>query len=77
MTHWGLLEAAMGERPDGSKRIGFYKITQRGVDFVRDRVRVPAHAFFYAQECIGMSEEKTSIKRALGKRFSYDELMSG
>jgi hypothetical protein len=77
MVHWGLIVSKDDEtRADGSKRVGFYKITQKGIDFVRGRIRVPKHAFIYAQKCIAMSPEDTSISEALGDRFNYSELMA-
>ena len=77
LTHWQLLEAKQDEvRKDGSRRIGFYKITDRGVDFVERRVQVAKYAFIYASHLIGLSDTTTTIDEALRERFNYGELMS-
>ena len=77
LVHWGLIVAKDDEtRADGSRRIGFYKMTPKGMDFVQGRIRVPRYAYLYAQKCIAMSPEDTSISEALGDRFDYGELMS-
>ena len=77
LTHWQLIEAKSDEsRKDGSRRVGLYKITPRGVDFVERRVTVPKYAYIYAQHLIGLSEKMTTIDDALRDRFNYGELMS-
>lgn len=77
LRYWGLLERAAGERPDGSDRIGRYKITDLGKQFVEGRVAVPQYVYLYNQLLLRLSEEMTTIKDALGQRFNYDELMKG
>jgi len=76
LVHWGLIEPKSDEiRSDGSKRVGFYRITQRGRDFVEGRIRVPQHVLIYAERCMGTSEETTSLEEALKDRFNFRELM--
>lgn len=75
LRYWGLLERAAGERPDGSDRIGRYKITDLGKQFVEGRVAVPMHVYLYNQSLLRLSEEMTTIRDALGQKFKYDELM--
>jgi len=77
LVHWKLIVAKDDEvRGDGSKRVGFYKITDLGISFVDKRVAVPKYAFLYAQKCVRMSEDTTTIDEALGDRFNYGDLMS-
>jgi len=75
LRYWGLLERAAGERPDGSDRIGRYKITDLGKQFVEGRVAVASHVLLYNQSLLGTATELITIKDALGQRFKYDELM--
>ncbi len=75
LRYWGLLERAAGDRPDGSDRIGRYKITDLGKQFVEGKVAVPQYVYLYNQLLLRLSEEMTTIKDALGQRFQYDELM--
>jgi len=76
LVHWGLLVEMPGERPDGSTRVGFYKITESGIEFVRDNKRVPKYVYIYdgavlPREC----EEMVSIQDALAEKFDYSKLM--
>jgi hypothetical protein len=87
LAHWGLLDALSGERPDGCKHNGFYKITPLGIQFVRREVQVPKYIFLYNQTVYGFSNgsdrpmdlevkrEMTDIREALGRKFNYAELM--
>lgn len=78
LRHWGLIERLQSERDDGSDRVGFYRITDLGRAFAEEDVRIPSHAYLYNQILLGLDpSEKVSIKEALGKRFSYYELMRG
>jgi len=79
LIHWGLIEQKPDEmRQDGSKRTGFYKITDKGNAFVRGEIRVPKYVYIYASRCVGASEETVSFREALGREngFRYDELMA-
>lgn len=75
LRYWGLLERAHGERDDGSDRVGRYKITAVGKQFVEGRIAVPRYVYLYNQLLLRLSEEMTTIREALSDRFNYDELM--
>lgn len=75
LRFWGLLEVMKGQREDGSKRLGYYKITSRGRQFVRREISVPKKAIILIDNAIGFSEEMTNIVEALGSKFDYQELM--
>lgn len=75
LVYWDLLRPLSAERPDGSKRNGFYKITEKGRQFVRGEINVPAYVNVFNQTVYGFSDETTSIVEALGSRFNYAELM--
>lgn len=78
LRHWGLLEAIPDAvRPDGSGRVGLYRMTQLGFDFVRGQIKIPKYATLYNQELLALSTaELINIRDALGSKFDYDELMS-
>lgn len=76
LRHWGLIEGRPGERPDGSTHTGFFRITDKGRDFVLGMVRVPQHVLLFNQNRFGFSFETTNIYEALGDKFNYNELMS-
>ena len=76
LRYWGLIEDQKGVRPDGSERIGYYRITDLGKQFVRCQVKVPKHVYLYNQQTINREDnEQISIVEALGDKFNYAELM--
>jgi hypothetical protein len=75
LRYWGLLERAPGERDDGSDRVGRYRITEVGKQFVEGKIAVPRYVYLYNQLLLRLSEEMTTVQEALGDRFSYAELM--
>jgi len=77
LRHWGLLEPK-GDDPEGdTKASGYWRITQKGRDFVRGLITVPKNIFIFDNKLIRVSGEEVSIKEALGKKFSYAEMMDG
>jgi len=74
---WGLMEKKPGKRDDGSKRNGYWRITDAGKAFVEHRLRVPKTAFVYNDEVRKLSDERVSIKDAFKNRFNYNELIKG
>jgi hypothetical protein len=77
LTHWDLIEELVGERPDGSTRVGYYKITKNGRLFARNKLRVPRHIWLYDGCVIERQDSETvSITEALGDKFNYSELMA-
>jgi len=77
LVHWGILEKMQGKRGDGSSRTGFYKLTDKGRQFVQGNITVPQTLIFYNGKCEGFEGDEITIQQALGKRFDYRELMSG
>lgn len=77
LKFWELLEVLEGERKDGSKRVGFYRVTEKGKEFIHGRISVPKHCKLYNQKFYGFSGEQIHFKDALGKNFNYDDLMAG
>lgn len=76
LRFWNLLKAMQGTRDDGSKRMGFYKITDLGIRFAQNQSRLPKRAAIVIDTAIGFSDETTNIVEALGSRFNYLELMN-
>lgn len=77
LVHWKLLEKMEGERTDGSKNHGFYKLTDKGRQFVLEQITVPKKIIYYNGKCEGFEGNEVGIKEALGKKFDYRELMDG
>lgn len=77
LVHYGMLEKMEGKRPDGSKKNGFYKLTDKGRQFVMKQITVPQTFIIYNGKCEGFEGREIGIEDALGKYFDYAELMSG
>lgn len=75
--HWALMEGMDAERDDGSRRVGYWRLTALGVRFVEHAATVPKYAHLYNGRCLRLSGEPVSITDALGHRFDYRELMEG
>jgi hypothetical protein len=77
LVHWGFLEKKGEAKEDGNPSSGYFRITQRGCDFVEGRLRVPSHIQVFHKEFYGYAVGGTvSIREALENHFNYDELMS-
>jgi hypothetical protein len=75
LKFWGLLEAKEGEREDGSTRLGFYRITDKGRQFVNGQISVQERVKLFNQKFYGFDGDEITIKQALGSKFDYNELM--
>ena len=73
LKYWGLLEEK-GETEDGASS-GYWRITNKGIDFVLNKIRVAKRIDIYNQKLYGHSEESTNIIESLGNKFSYSELV--
>lgn len=74
--YWGLTEKKEGKREDGSKRVGYWKLTEKGRQFVRGEITVPQYAKLFNNKSYGLTGDEISIREALGTKFNYDELMN-
>ena len=75
LRFWGLLFPKVGVREDKSDRVGLYKITDRGKEFVENKIYVPKYVSIYNNEALKHSQSKVNIKEALKNKFNYEELM--
>jgi hypothetical protein len=73
---WGLIEEKPGEREDGSPRVGYWKLTPLGKQFVNRQVKVPSHVYIYNGAPLPkVVDTLITIDDALGTEFSYEEIM--
>lgn len=77
LRFWDLLQRKVDVRPDGSDRVGYYRITEPGRNFVEGRSAVPKYIFTYNQGVLHRSSEMTTIQEALANKFNYNDLMNG
>ena len=73
---WGLIEPMHGERADGSKKLGIYRITPLGTAFVLGKVSVRKWKYTYnAQSWETEFTDMLYIYEIEDKDFNYRELM--
>lgn len=73
---WGLIEEKPETREDGSPRVGCWRLTQLGRQFVNREVKVPSHVYIYNGAALPFAvEEQVTIDDALTTEFRYDEIM--
>lgn len=78
LRFWGLIEAKDGKKEDdGNPNNGYYRITEKGKQFVLGHISVPSHVFIYNNKMYGQADTETDIKKALGFTFNYNKLMEG
>ena len=76
LKFWGLIEEKPETRDDGSPRVGYWRMTPLGRQFVAREVKVPSHVYIYNGEALQRSvEEQITIDDALTTDFSYAEIM--
>lgn len=74
--HWGLIEVLDGTNSGGAPA-GSYRLTDKGRQFALGRLFLPSHVYLYNGELLGMDGPMRDIHTALGKKWSYQELMEG
>lgn len=74
LAHWGLVSEKQNNVED-KKTSGFWGITEKGIDFVENKIRVEKYIFLLDAKLISYSEETTNIIESLGNKFKYPELM--
>lgn len=77
LRYWALIEEKPEVRGDGSKRAGFYKMTDLGHQFARGEAKVSKTAKIYNGRFLGFGDGQVSIQDCLGTEFNYDQLMAG
>jgi hypothetical protein len=75
LHHWGLLETKKntGKKVRGS---GLWRLTPLGRDFIHRHITLPKYAFVFNNRLEKYSEDQVDVVQALGKKFSYEELMN-
>ena len=76
LHHWDLLEAKPKGKDEDKRASGLWRLTSHGHDFIRRRITMPKYAFVFDNKLIKHSKEQVDAVQALGKKFSYEELMN-
>lgn len=73
---WGLIEEKPAVRDDGSPRVGYWRMTQLGRQFVNREVKVPSHIYIYNGQPLPRTvDDLVTIDDALTTEFNYSEIM--
>jgi len=83
MRWWGLIESPPedAERADGSARVGLWRITPLGVQFLRGEVTVDRYVYEYDSVPVtlelpdGEQPERVNIAQCMGAPFDFNEAM--
>ena len=83
MRHWGLIEQLPKDSSITVKRTsGMWRITDKGIDFVLNRIKIEKFIKVYNQTFFGFEEEKNdknkpiTITDAISTKFNYKELLN-
>jgi hypothetical protein len=78
LRFWGLIEESKEIPTEDVKSNGLWRITRKGIQFVRGELRIPKYARVYDNRFYGFHDEDDliTIHDALGEKFSYYELMT-
>lgn len=83
LKYWQLIEehppvkkSALSNKPVVNMA-GHYKVTERGMRFVRCEATVPDKILLYDGHLMGFGTKDVTIKDCLGKSYRYEDLMAG
>ena len=75
LKYWGFCEEQPNPNNPKKKCSGMWKVTRKGIQFLKGEITAPTHAIVYNRELQGMSTTMHSVKDCLGVQFDYSELM--
>lgn len=75
LRHWKFVEGLDGEREDGSKRVGKWRVTREGRWFAENRQVAQKYCLVFNNTVYGFEGEFLKIKDCLGNKFNYNELI--
>lgn len=75
LRFWGLIKRLDIETDNGSNHSGHYSITQKGVDFLLGRLKIPKYASVYKNEVQEMSKELVTVYECRANKFHFQDLM--
>lgn len=77
LAHWGLVEPKPNLDNPKKRCTGYWRITFKGVLFVKNQLKVARYCYVYNRQVHSFSDEQISIVDALQSRFDYEKLISG
>lgn len=76
LRFWGMVEPMPMNEDPKKKASGNWRITEKGRNFVRNRLNVKSRILVFNNKFVGYAEnaENITIREALGNAFNYEEL---
>jgi len=74
LRFWGFIEQKMPNVSEVSTSNGVYKITDKGLEFLKGEMLVPDAVLIYNNKFIGFSDKQTNLAGALKNKFNVNEL---
>jgi len=74
LRYWGLIVGSA--KVEGKRTAGLWRPTEKGIDFIQNRISIPSHAITKNNVLIKLTGDKKNVIEALGKKFNYDELIA-
>jgi hypothetical protein len=72
---WKLIEQRGNMPAKDTKTSGLWRLTPKGYAFVRSEIKIPKIAYIFNNHAYRFSADHIDIVQALGKKFSYSDLM--
>lgn len=70
LRFWGLIQA-------NDESEGYYRVTDKGMDFVKLSAKVESHVMLYNNKSYGFKGHYVDIQWCLKKKFDYIKLLNG
>lgn len=74
--HWGLIERRPKDPTEDLRSSGVWRLTPKGIAFIKKRISVERTVFVFDDSVWKFSKDFMDVEAALGKNFSYYELMN-
>jgi len=75
LKYWGFIKQNDQKSNGKTKSLGEWKITDKGKDFVLNKITTHKRIHIYNKMYMGVDIEQTNIIECLGNHFNYNELM--
>lgn len=74
LAYWDLIESR-GDVPDAKKHSGYWRLTNRGYNFIHRQIAIQQTVQVYDSQVLGFIGPYILIDKALADKFDYRELM--
>jgi len=71
LRFWGMIEPKPNDKDPTKNQSGIWRITDKGIQFVKKQLRVPSTALVYNNKCFGFSNDPVSIEDTLKESFDW------